>query len=641
MSINYDTKTLEVISRLERDGYSERTLADHRRCYDELRRYLSETGKPFSLETALEWLEKRKAKWSFDTYTRYRRALYRFEKYLGSGEIGNDTHCGNNSFAYHDAEGVSYIKLPDSYKALYCEFYAVISRTHAKQTIDHYVVGCTDFLLFLAESGFSEPSEMTIEIPVAYLRRIHGKNCSEDKRSKYAEGIGVLLSYFFDCGHIPRCYSHVMSKLDNRHYITTLKITGEKPSNSAFQPSKEIEPQADVFLSAISERRYSVPPEQAYGCIFRSFFIFLELNHMPYSRAATQIWLDLIPKTTTWEQKRTIITWFADYMETGEIQRSTNYVWRPLLIDGLPGWSKEIIEDYMDMRQKEDRAPSTLMMIRSSCVRFFLLLDSKGVGSPAAITPALVKEFHDTDIHATPHAKNAYGVRIRRLLQYMAEENLVPPHLYLAISTQCAESRGIVGIMDDSMVSAVYDYRAKATSPLELRDAAMVIMGLRMGIRASDIVNLKISDFDLKKSKVSFVQQKTNKAITLTIPTDAGNSIYKYIIHGRPVSGTEGDGYIFVRHRSPYSRLDRSVCRIALARILSESGFSLPRGQGFHITRRTFATRLLRARVKVDALVNALGHSSRNTVDNYLSHDEEGMLLCPLPFAFAIGGAAQ
>jgi len=531
--------------------------------------------------------------------------------------------------------------LPDGYKTLYREFYGVITCTHAKQTIDHYVAGCTDFLLYLAENDCACPSEMTIAHPVAYLQRIHEKVCSEDKKSKYAEGVGALLSYLSVCGHIPRCYSHVMNKLGNESYITMLRLPTKRPPMLVFQPSKILEPQADAFLSAISERRYSVPPEQAYGCIFWSFFIFLELNRVLYSREATQIWLDIIPKTTTWKHKRTIITWFADYMETGIVDRSANYVWKPLLINGLPEWSQKIIDNYMATRQKEDCAPSTLMMIRSSCVRFFLFLDSSGIRDVGAITPVLVKEFHDTDMHTTPQAKNAYGVRVRRLLQYMAEENLVSPHLHLAISTQCADVRRIVSVMDDDMVSAVYDYRAKATGPLELRNTAIVMMGLRMGIRASDIVSLKISDFDFTQGKVSFIQRKTNKAITLTIPTDVGNSIYKYVMHGRPVSCVQGDGYIFIRHRSPYSRLEKSTCRIALVRILAESGFSLLCGQGFHITRKTFATRLLRARVRIDSLVDALGHSSRNSVDDYLSHDEEGMLLCPLPFAFTMGGAVQ
>ena len=640
MNINYETKVAEVISSLNHAGYSAKTLDEHRRCFNELREYLACMNAAFSMAIALGWLEKRKASWSWDTYKRYRRALYRLEKHINFGDISRERHCGNNNFAYHDAEDVNYIKLPDNYKQLYSAFYDAVSQKRAKQTLDHYVAGCTDFLLFIAGNGCCEPSEMTIELPVAYLKRIRKKNCSDDKKEKYAEGVFALLSYLSNCGHIPRCYSHIMRKFDNESYITMLRLPTESRTNAAFQPSKELEPKVNAFLSAMTVRRYSELPDDRFSYIFRSFFIFLELNHMPYSRAATGLWLEHIPKTTTREYKRTVITWFADFMETGDILRTANYVWQPLLIETLPDWSRKIIADYMAMREKEDRAPSTLMMIRSSCVRFFRFLDAKGIETLDAITPALVKEFHNTDIHATPQAKNAYGVRVRRLLQYMAEENLVPPNLYLAISTQCADSRIIAQIMDDTMISTVYDYRTKATSPIELRNTAMVMLGLRMGIRASDIVRLKINDFDFKKNKVSFVQQKTNKAITLSIPVDAGNSIYKYIMQGRPTSGVDGNGFIFIRHNSPYSGLERSICRLALIRILAESGLSLPKRQGFHITRRTFATRLLKARVKVDNLVDALGHSSRSTVDDYLAHDEEGMLLCPLPFAFA-GGAEQ
>jgi hypothetical protein len=308
---------------------------------------------------------------------------------------------------------------------------------------------------------------MTLEYPVKYLQTIREKTCSEGRKLKYAEGVGVLLAHFTDLGYIPRCYSHVMSKLDNEDYITNLYLMSEEPEKPAFQPSKALELRADAFFVALSERHYSIPPEQAYGCIFTNFFIFLELNCIPYSRRATQLWLETIAKTTTWEQKRTIITWFANYAETGDVQRPACYVWRTLLIDDLPGWSRKITEDYIAVRQKEDRAHSTLMMIRSSCVRFFRFLDVKGVKNPAEITPALVKEFHVTDAHATPHAKNAYGTRVRRLLQYMADEQLVPPHLYLAVSTRNAETRRIVGIMDEEMIAAIYDYRAKAASPYE------------------------------------------------------------------------------------------------------------------------------------------------------------------------------
>jgi len=99
-----------------------------------------------------------------------------------------------------------------------------------------------------------------------------------------------------------------------------------------------------------------------------------------------------------------------------------------------------------------------------------------------------------------------------------------------------------------------------------------------------------------------------------------------------------GVDYIFVRHSSPYSNLNSSYnCNKALIQILSANGLELPTSQGFHITRRTFATRLLISRTKIDTLVDSLGHTTRLTIDDYLAHDEEGMRLCPMPFA--VGGA--
>jgi integrase len=357
---------------------------------------------------------------------------------------------------------------------------------------------------------------------------------------------------------------------------------------------------------------------------------------MPYYRAATQSWPNFTPKTTTWEQKRTIITWFANYMETGNTERTSNFVFKPLLIDTLPEWSRKIVEDYIVLRKKERREPSTIMMTRSSCVRFFRFIDTKGINNPAGITPMVVKEFHDTDPHTTPQGRNAYGAKIRGLLRYMAGENLVPQNLYLAISTQCAPKRDIVTVMNEDMIAAVYNYRKNAENPRELRDTAMVMLGLRMGIRSSDIVSLKIGDFDWKNRKVSFVQTKTNKFIELTIPTDVGNTVYKYITQGRPKSGAAGVDFIFIRHNAPYSNINKRNCGHALTSILAASGLNLPPGAGFHITRRTFATQLLKARTKVDSIADALGHASRQAVDDYLLHDEEGMRLCPL--SFEIGG---
>ena len=301
--------------------------------------------------------------------------------------------------------------------------------------------------------------------------------------------------------------------------------------------------------------------------------------------------------------------------------------------DYLPSWSKSILDGFIDSRRRDGMADSTLTMCRAAGCGFFKYLEDNGIDHPASITPDAVKAFHNHDVHLTPESKNAYGAKLRQLLRYMAGQDLVPPTLVFAVSASCAPHRSIADVLSDDMVEKIYEYREKASTPIELRDTAMVMLGLRMGIRGADILKLQVNDFDWKNKTVSFIQQKTGKAITLPVPTDVGNSVYKYIMNGRPESAATGSGYIFIRHQAPYIPLKvTTACRGALKRILAEYGFELSAGQGFHMTRKTFATRMLRAGSKLDDISSALGHARPETAEVYLERDEDKMRLCPLEF---------
>lgn len=50
------------------------------------------------------------------------------------------------------------------------------------------------------------------------------------------------------------------------------------------------------------------------------------------------------------------------------------------------------------------------------------------------------------------------------------------------------------------------------------------------------------------------------------------------------------------------------------------------------MTRKTFATRMLRADSRLDDISNALGHARQETAGVYLGLDEDKMRLCPLEF---------
>lgn len=117
---------------------------------------------------------------------------------------------------------------------------------------------------------------------------------------------------------------------------------------------------------------------------------------------------------------------------------------------------------------------------------------------------------------------------------------------------------------------------------MELRDKAMLLLGLRMGLRASDIVNLKISDINWKDPSIQFMQQKTKSELVLPMPVEVGNAIFNYLTKGRPEAESK---YIFLRSAAPYTKVGKGVCRDALCRALPQH--SVP-GLGFHAIRRTF-----------------------------------------------------
>lgn len=50
------------------------------------------------------------------------------------------------------------------------------------------------------------------------------------------------------------------------------------------------------------------------------------------------------------------------------------------------------------------------------------------------------------------------------------------------------------------------------------------------------------------------------------------------------------------------------------------------------MTRKTFATRMLRADNRLDDISNVLGHARKETAEVYLERDEKNMRLCPLSF---------
>ncbi|MGD9569629.1 MAG: tyrosine-type recombinase/integrase [Sedimentibacter sp.] len=162
------------------------------------------------------------------------------------------------------------------------------------------------------------------------------------------------------------------------------------------------------------------------------------------------------------------------------------------------------------------------------------------------------------------------------------------------------------------------------------RDAAIVLLGLSSGIRACDLINLKLSDIDWINETISFKQSKTGNTVCLPLTTSVGNAIARYISEERPKTNND---FLFVRQLAPFDHLsDHASCYYVVSRLFKQSKISKDkRIFGMHMLRHNAASTMVKNEVPIATIAAILGHSNTDTTDIYITTDESRLKDCVLP----------
>ena len=239
--------------------------------------------------------------------------------------------------------------------------------------------------------------------------------------------------------------------------------------------------------------------------------------------------------------------------------------------------------------------------------------------------------FNRDEKYGTNYSKNAYNCRIRRFLEYLEINRITSqPGLQYCLAKASHSSERFVDVLSAEEIETLEKYCADASTPIELRNSAMMLLSLKMGLRLSDVINLELDDVDWQEKSIRFTQVKTHKEMCLPMPVEVGNAIYAYLADGRP-RGIESTK-IFVSSNIPYLPLSGEVLRLGLKRALPHR--NIPKS-GFHVLRRTFSSITLNSGNTTAAVAELLGHSGPENVHKYLSMDATHMKQCPLSFVEA------
>jgi site-specific recombinase XerD len=173
----------------------------------------------------------------------------------------------------------------------------------------------------------------------------------------------------------------------------------------------------------------------------------------------------------------------------------------------------------------------------------------------------------------------------------------------------------------------------KRDNSKERRDYAMLLLAARIGLRASDITNLKFNNIDWEKNQINIVQQKTKAPLTLPLLQDVGKAIIDYVKNGRP---NVNDLHIFIRESRPYTKMKASSLHMIVDGYLKRAKIKIPTGKkhGPHALRHSIATLLLENNIPISTIKEILAHKSSETTKIYLKVAQKQLLECALNVEF-------
>jgi site-specific recombinase XerD len=150
------------------------------------------------------------------------------------------------------------------------------------------------------------------------------------------------------------------------------------------------------------------------------------------------------------------------------------------------------------------------------------------------------------------------------------------------------------------------------------RDRAILLLLARLGLRAGDIVHLRLRDIDWKAGWIH-VSGKGRRETRLPLTRELGHALVTYVTQSRPP--TESD-VVFVRTRAPF-RAFGSHCAVSVIvdRAFARAGVTRPSRGAAHLLRHSVATSMLRQGASLHDVAALLRHRSVTTTEIYAKVD--------------------
>lgn len=390
----------------------------------------------------------------------------------------------------------------------------------------------------------------------------------------------------------------------------------------------DIDTVCTLLINALKDAGYNDSTIFYYQGAVRRFKAFCkEHNVTEYDYEIGKLYADFVisPKTGQFSKQRyhlqgRFIRLIDSYIRTGQFDFSTTSRSR---LQPENAYYRKVYTDYCFYLKDEYENENTRHFYEYGMYAFLSFLEGKEDVVP--LEDLTVSTFLDYIKNSKPERQRGILCEIRKICRYLERNDLlaalsgihVPRHHRIIPVLEAGEQERIKSVIDDDATP--------------LRDSAMILLGLSTGIRACDIIKLRLTDIDWRNDTISWRQSKTGNLVCVPLTPPVGNAIARYLTTQRPHAPND---YLFVRLIAPFNPLScHSSCYMMVKRILERASISTDdRILGMHMLRHNAASTMVRNEVPVETIAAILGHSDPDTTGIYITTDENRLKDCVLPF---------
>ena len=381
------------------------------------------------------------------------------------------------------------------------------------------------------------------------------------------------------------------------------------------------------------ELGFSISTMDGYFKIWNRFMLWKQKENFEYQEEEySQFLLEYYKFDITTYNKKTK-SWYQQLMRSKKILDDFDSYKKLMQKKALPKslfcnypieWNP-ILENYLiyckDVRNNSE---SNIKVKKDYLTRLLSYFSKKGIYNLKDITKNNIVIFINETIDKGNISKRRYFYVLKDFLNYLFIEDIImEDYSNLIPKTKQIRRKRIPTYLKETDIEKLLQ-SINQERKIEKRNYAIILIAARLGLRISDILNIKLKDIDWEENKITIIQRKNNNTNILPLTKEIGWSIIKYIKEARPKCNNP---YLFVIHKYPYEKLNSfSYFNKYFEKINLE--VTKENKKGIHNLRHSLATNMLNNEIPLPIIASTLGDSIEVIANTYLKVDKNKLKEC-------------